>query len=163
MGLSATRFFKHWPELAQEYDSISLNNVWIETFKHSGERMIPPMKAADRLRAAGLDPSTPPGTFQMRPLVYQMFARQVEKLGVRIELGKRVVDYYEDEERRKAGVITESGERVEADLVIAADGEYLPSSTVPYVYASSDNNPSFRSGLKKSKDSWWASESYEIR
>lgn len=122
MGLSATRFFKHWPEMAKEYEKISLHNAWIETFKHDGTHMIPPLKVADRLRDAGLDPNTPPGTFQMRPLVYKMFVAQVERLGVDIQFGKRVVDYFEDGERQRAGVLTDEGERFEADVVIAADG-----------------------------------------
>ena len=122
MGLSATRFMKHWPDLSEEYDKISLHNAWIETFKHNGEPMIKPAKVADRLRAAGLDPKTPPGTFQMRPLVYQMFVRQVEKLGIKLEFSRRVVDYFEDGETGKGGVFTDDGQRYEADVVIAADG-----------------------------------------
>ena len=122
MGLSATRFFKHWPELLDEYKRISLHNAWIETFKHSGEVIIPPKKVADRLRAQGLDPDTPPGEFQMRPLVYKMFVNQVEKLGVNVEFSRRVVDYFEDEATGKGGYITDDGKRYEADVVIAADG-----------------------------------------
>lgn len=122
MGLSATRFLKHWPQMAQEYDDMSLHDAWIETFKHDGERMIPPMKVAERLRAQGLDPKTPPGAFQMRPLVYQMFLRQVERLNIPLEYNRKVVDYYEDEERGKGGVITDDGQKYEADVVIAADG-----------------------------------------
>lgn len=122
MGLSATKFFRHWPEMAKEFDEISLHNCWIETFKHDGDQMITPLKVSDRLRDAGLDPDTPPGTFQMRPLVYKMYVRQVEKLGVKIQFGKRVVEYWEDESRGKAGVVTDKGERYEADVVIAADG-----------------------------------------
>lgn len=122
MGLSATRFFKHWPEMAKDYDAISLHNLWIETFKHDGTHMLAPLKVADRLRDAGLDPKTPPGTFQMRPLVYKMFLAQVERLGVDVQFGKRVVEYFEDEQRQVAGVVTEHGEKFEADVVIAADG-----------------------------------------
>lgn len=122
MGLSATKFFKHWPEMAKVYDDISLHDAWIETFKHSGEQMIAPLKVAERLKAQGLDPNTPPGTFQMRPLVYKMFVDQVESLGVKVSFGKRVVEYWEDEARGKAGVVTDKGERFEADVVIAADG-----------------------------------------
>lgn len=122
MGQSATKFFRHWPEMSQEYESISMKGAWMETLKHDGERVIPQMRVADRLRAAGMDASQPPGFFQMRPLVYKMFVRQVEKLGVAVQFGKRVVDYYEDEERQKAGAITDQGERFEADIVIAADG-----------------------------------------
>ena len=122
MGLSATKFMKHWPELARRYDEISLHNAWISTYKHDGEFMIKPLKVAERLAAAGLDPNTPPGTFQMRPLVYQMFVEQVEKLGVNIDFNTRVVDYFEDEATGKGGCVAEDGVRYEADLVIAADG-----------------------------------------
>lgn len=80
-----------WAKSVQE---ISLHNAWIETFKHDGESMIKPLRIADRFRAAGLDPNTPPGTFQMRPLVYRMFVRQVEKLGINVEFGQRVVEYF---------------------------------------------------------------------
>ncbi|KAG9811095.1 monooxygenase, partial [Aureobasidium melanogenum] len=69
MGLSATRFFNHWPDMKKEYDSIGLHDAYIETFMHSGQQMIKPLRVADRLKAQGLDPGTPPGTFQMRPLV----------------------------------------------------------------------------------------------
>lgn len=122
MGHSATKFFRHWPDMAKEYEEISMKGAWIETFKHSGEAMIEPQKVSDRLRAAGMDPDTPPGTFQMRPLVYKMFVRQVERLGISVEFGQRVVDYYEDEATQKGGVVTERGDKFEADVVIAADG-----------------------------------------
>ena len=122
MGLSATRFFKHWPEMDKEFDEISLHNAWMETFKHDGAPMIKPLKVSERLKAVGLNPNTPPGTFQMRPLIYKMFVHQVEKLGIKIEFDRRVVDYFEDEEKGRAGAITEDGQRYEADVVIAADG-----------------------------------------
>jgi 2-polyprenyl-6-methoxyphenol hydroxylase-like FAD-dependent oxidoreductase len=122
MGLSATRFLKHWPELLKEYKAISLHNAWIETFKHTGDVVIGPKKVADRLRAQGLDPDTPPGEFQMRPLVYKMFVSAVEKLGVSVEFDRKVVDYFEDEVTGKGGCITDDGKRYEADVVIAADG-----------------------------------------
>lgn len=122
MGFSATRFFKHWPEMQMEFDSIGLHNAWIETFKHDGEQMIKPLKVADRLHSQGLDPKTPPGTFQMRPLVYKMFVNQVQKLGIPVEFDKKVVDYFEDEEQKRGGVILSNGYRRTADVVIAADG-----------------------------------------
>ncbi|KIW04618.1 uncharacterized protein PV09_04365 [Verruconis gallopava] len=122
MGLSATKFFKHWPEMAKEYDEISLHNCWMETFKHSGEMMIAPSLVSARLRAQGLDPNTPPGTFQMRPLVYRMFVRQLERLGIEVEYNKRIVDYKEDAEKGKAYAIASDGSRYEADVIIAADG-----------------------------------------
>ncbi|GAB1726416.1 monooxygenase [Hortaea werneckii] len=122
MGLPATKFFKHWPEMKAEYDAIGLHNAWIETFKHSGEQIVKPLYVAERLKAAGLDPKTPPGTFQMRPLIYKMFVKQVERLGVKIEFNARVVDYFDDDETGKGGCVTQDGRKYEADVVIAADG-----------------------------------------
>jgi 2-polyprenyl-6-methoxyphenol hydroxylase-like FAD-dependent oxidoreductase len=120
MGLPATRFFKHWPEMAAEYETISVRDPRVETYKHSGELMVPAMPVAKRLAAQGLDPNTPPGTFQMRPLVYKIFLRQVERLGVEISYNSKVVDYHEEDDR--AACITDDGRRFEADIVIAADG-----------------------------------------
>ena len=122
MGLSATRFFKHWPEMNAEYDSISLKNAWLETFKHSGEQVLPPMYAAERLKAQGLDPETPPGTFQVRNFIYRMLIKQVERLSVPIEFNCRVIDYAEHEDKQRAVCIADDGQRYEADVIIAADG-----------------------------------------
>jgi 2-polyprenyl-6-methoxyphenol hydroxylase-like FAD-dependent oxidoreductase len=122
MGLSATKFFKHWPEMAKEYGSIGLHDAWIETFKHSGEQVIAPLRVSDRLKAQGLDPKTPPGTFQMRPFVYKMFVRQLEKLGIEVQYNQRVVEYGEDSASGKAYAKTVDGIKYEADVVIAADG-----------------------------------------
>ncbi|KAI8626088.1 FAD/NAD(P)-binding domain-containing protein [Xylariaceae sp. FL1651] len=77
---------------------------------HNDERMIPVMKVSDRVRAVGQDPNTPSGAFQMRPLIYKIFIHQLEKLGVEIQFGKRVVEYYNDEAREKASVVTDQGE-----------------------------------------------------
>ena len=120
MGLSATKFFKHWPEMAEEYRSIGLHNAWIQTFKHSGEEAVKPLRVSERLAAAGLDPATPPGTFQMRPLIYRMFVKQVQRLGIDIEFNRRVVDY--EDTGSQAVCFTDDGRRYEADIIIAADG-----------------------------------------
>ncbi|KAI1267815.1 FAD/NAD(P)-binding domain-containing protein [Xylariaceae sp. FL1019] len=122
MGQSATKFFRHWPLLQQEYNEISMQNAWYETFKHSGESMVPAIKASERLRAAGMDPNTTPGSFQMRPLVYQMYLNELNRQRIQVQFGQRVVDYFEDNSLQKGAVITDKGDRFEADIVIAADG-----------------------------------------
>ena len=65
---------------------------------------------------------TPPGTFQMRPLVYKMFVNHIQKLGVNVEFNSRVLEYTEDAESGKGSVKTEDGRTYTADVVIAADG-----------------------------------------
>ncbi|KAK3068171.1 hypothetical protein LTR53_014467 [Teratosphaeriaceae sp. CCFEE 6253] len=120
MGLSATKFLKHWPEMQQQYKEISLHDAWIETFKHDGQQMLKPQKVADRLHAQGLDPGSAPGAFQMRPLVYKMLLDQVEKCGIDIQFGKRVVDY--SETATEGRIELEDGTTLKADIVVAADG-----------------------------------------
>ena len=59
---------------------------------------------------------------QSRIKFYKSLIRQAERLGLLIEYHKRVVSYYEDGESGIGGVVLESGERREADVVVAADG-----------------------------------------
>ncbi|KAI1074374.1 hypothetical protein F5B20DRAFT_586388 [Whalleya microplaca] len=122
MGHSAVKFFRHWPEMAREYDRVSLRDAFMETRRHSGEVAIPPSKASDFIRVPGMDPKSPPGSFQLRPAIYKLFVHQLERLGIKVQFGKRVVDYYEDESRGKATAVTDKGESFEADVIIAADG-----------------------------------------
>ena len=57
-----------------------------------------------------------------RPKFHKMLSDQAERIGISPEYGKRVNDYYEETSAGKAGVILENGEKIEADVVIAADG-----------------------------------------
>lgn len=47
---------------------------------------------------------------------------QVKDLGVEVTFGAKVTDYFEDVDKQKAGIVLENGEKLEADVVIAADG-----------------------------------------
>lgn len=58
----------------------------------------------------------------MRPLVYSMFKKQVEAVGVDIQFNCKIVDFFEDEEKGKASCVTDDGRTFEADVIIAADG-----------------------------------------
>ncbi len=108
--------------MAHEFDEISLNNLWVETLKHDGTCVIPAAWVADQIRAPGTGLDQLPGLFQRRPLVYMMLMHQLQRLNIDLRFGKRVVEYAEDADRQKAWVVTEEGERFEADVVVAADG-----------------------------------------
>jgi 2-polyprenyl-6-methoxyphenol hydroxylase-like FAD-dependent oxidoreductase len=51
-----------------------------------------------------------------------MLTAQLKKIGIEVEYGHRVVDYYEDVKAGKGGVVLDNGDKIEADLVVAADG-----------------------------------------
>lgn len=57
-----------------------------------------------------------------RPKLIGSLFDYVRSVGIEITFGKRVSEYYEILEANRAGVVTEEGDRFEADLVIAADG-----------------------------------------
>lgn len=57
-----------------------------------------------------------------RPKLIGMLYDYVVQLGIPVTFGKRAAEYFEDLNRDRAGIITDNGERFEADLVVAADG-----------------------------------------
>jgi 2-polyprenyl-6-methoxyphenol hydroxylase-like FAD-dependent oxidoreductase len=57
-----------------------------------------------------------------RPKFHRMLYEQLGQIGLKVEFDKDVVEYFEDEDRGRAGVILKDGSRLEADLVVAADG-----------------------------------------
>lgn len=71
---------------------------------------------------AGIDPNNASMVMQMRPLWHKMLRHQIQRLGIEVSFGKRVVEYFEDPDRGAAGVMTDDGERAEAGVVLAADG-----------------------------------------
>jgi flavin-dependent dehydrogenase len=57
-----------------------------------------------------------------RPKFVAALLAQVKDLGIEVTFGAKVTDYFEDIDKQKAGIVFESGETIEADIVIAADG-----------------------------------------
>ncbi|KAL5508397.1 hypothetical protein ACEPAH_6016 [Sanghuangporus vaninii] len=53
--------------------------------------------------------------------IHQILLKYAKKIGTDIRFSKDVTGYWEDGERNKAGVVVD-GQRIEADVVVAADG-----------------------------------------
>ena len=69
-----------------------------------------------------------------RALIHDVLLRYAVSLGIDIRMGQEVVDYWEDDENKTAGVILRSGETLRADLVVAAEG--IKSRARKYVLVS---------------------------
>lgn len=65
-----------------------------------------------------------------RPTMHKMLADLAERVGLTPEYGKQVVEYHEDPRSAKAYVILEDQEKIEADVVVAADGISSKSYTI---------------------------------
>lgn len=87
----------------------------LSMYKTNGEKLGGPFSIK------GVDRTTIPTPIS-RPKLISFLYDYVTILGISVTFGKRVIDYYEISETGTTGVVTEEGERFEADLVIAADG-----------------------------------------
>lgn len=121
MGLSGTRWLKHWPDMVAEYDTISMKDAWLTTYTHTGERKIRMNGASTRLSDENNPRGMyPPGYFQMRPLMHEMLMRQVKKCGIPVEFNTKIVEYWEKE--KYAVAVTDKGEWKVANVILVADG-----------------------------------------
>ncbi len=57
---------------------------------------------------------------QGRVKFFNMLLRQIKRSGIQIQWNKKVREYYEDEEAGIGGVVLDNGDKMEADIVIAA-------------------------------------------
>ncbi|KUI54202.1 Zeaxanthin epoxidase, chloroplastic [Cytospora mali] len=115
---------KTWPAIYQDIDN-SGYDVWISFHKINGDKVAGPERfvfdkdGEDRLTEDG-EPAPDRIHRVARPRFTATLLGQALALGIEVTYGKRAVDYFEDGD--KAGVICEDGSRLEADVVVAADG-----------------------------------------
>jgi 2-polyprenyl-6-methoxyphenol hydroxylase-like FAD-dependent oxidoreductase len=110
---SATRHMAKWPGMTDVYNSI-IYRPQLTIYKYDGELLGGPFPIQE-----GVDHLPTPVS---RPRLIEALYGYVKLLGIPVAFGKKVVDYWESLDSAHAGVVTEQGERFEADLVIAADG-----------------------------------------
>ncbi|KAL7622323.1 hypothetical protein AAE478_007827 [Parahypoxylon ruwenzoriense] len=101
--------FKHWPGFMERLQKIMMLPS-IRMMKHD-------------LTIIGdfpLGNAKHPAFPMSRPSLHELLYTYVQELGIKVELGKDVVSYFEDESL--AGVIYADGTSEKADVVVAADG-----------------------------------------
>ena len=114
--------FRHWPKLCKEIQEEQYD-CWMSYYRHSGQHIYGPRPPSFNDPENTVGRKGPHVAFmQSRIKFYRSLIRQTERLGVDIEYSKRVVDYYEDVAAGVGGVVLESGEKREADIVVAVDG-----------------------------------------
>lgn len=122
IGPSATKAFRSWPEMMEENERIAYD-PWVSYHKHTGECIIPPGPMT--WEASSTDDSNtadvPKRLYRHhRPKFQSMLLKQLEKIGLKVEYSHRVVSYFEGSE--KGGVVLDNGEKIQADVIVAADG-----------------------------------------
>lgn len=109
--------------MAEENDRIS-HEMWISWHKINGDVLAGPaqLRPNDPKPRSDGGPAEPTPNIlrHRRQALHKMLADQVERAGMKVEYGRQVVEYKED--NSKAWVVLQDGEEIEADVVIAADG-----------------------------------------
>ena len=118
IGPTAIDALKKWPEMRQRNDEITFNPK-ICYCKITGERITEPMELTELMPK---DSGTKRVYRHSRPKFHKMLLEQLNKVGLGVEYGKEVSDYFEDVGSNRAGVVLKDGSKHEADLVVAADG-----------------------------------------
>jgi 2-polyprenyl-6-methoxyphenol hydroxylase-like FAD-dependent oxidoreductase len=106
-------------------------DVAMSYYKQTGEKIwgpAPPMfNDPENLKGRRGFPSV---NAHSRIKLYRAFLRQAERVGINVEWGCKVVEYWEDLEQGAGGVTLENGEKRTADIVVAADGLRTKSNTI---------------------------------
>ncbi|KAF4611337.1 hypothetical protein G7Y89_g15676 [Cudoniella acicularis] len=128
IGPSVTRNFRHWPYLATSLQTVQYD-AWLAYYSYSGTHIFGPNPhefnkpgAFDDSDDDKLKKGPYTAFLQSRPKFYLMLLHQVQELGIPITFNRSVEDYYEDVTRGVGGIVFADGEKMEADVVLAADG-----------------------------------------
>lgn len=124
IGPSALRFLKHWPEMSKHHEEIAYNPLFAGC-KHTGERRNKPGEFSAMVKSkvsTKQNTNAWSGVQHSRPKFHAMLLEQVQRTGIPIEFGRNVVQYYEESDASKGGVVLTDGSKHEASVVVAADG-----------------------------------------
>lgn len=120
IGQSAIEMFRHWPLLARKNEELAYD-PWVCFRKYDGSVIAGPKP----LHVVSVDGEggRPTRVYRHhRPKLGRMLLEEVARIGIEVEFGRKVVEYFEDEEEGKGGVVLADGGKLAADVVVAADG-----------------------------------------
>lgn len=112
-GPNSSRIFQRWPGVAEQMDALSQRADGLVIKNWLGETLLKQTWSAEQ-NEFGIRFDGHRGEF------HEVVYKHALDVGVDIRLGARVEDYFENDD--EAGVVLESGERITANLVLAAEG-----------------------------------------
>ncbi|KAF2638542.1 FAD/NAD(P)-binding domain-containing protein [Massarina eburnea CBS 473.64] len=108
---NGARLFERWPGVIEEMYKVARKTTWLDLYHWKGEFVTRQSFAEEKTWG--------PRVNGHRGELYSIIYEHAVKRGLDIRLGKRVTEYFEHGD--KAGVVA-NGERMVADIVIAAEG-----------------------------------------
>lgn len=112
LGVSATKQFHKWPGMQEMYEELRYKPA-VSFLKYNGEVLGGPYHLSH-------NPQIPVPIH--RPKIQQALYDYAIHLDISVTFGQHVLEYLDDSFQSKAEVVTTTGERFRADIVVAADG-----------------------------------------
>ncbi|KAI3326796.1 putative monooxygenase [Xylariaceae sp. AK1471] len=112
-GPNSSRIFQRWPGVAEQLDALSQRADGLTIKNWLGETLLKQTWSVEQAEF-GIRFDGHRGEF------HEIVYKHALEIGVDVRLGARVEDYFESDE--EVGVVLESGERITADIVLAAEG-----------------------------------------
>ncbi|KAI1644007.1 putative monooxygenase [Daldinia loculata] len=112
-GPNSSRLFRRWPGVAEQLEPLSMRADAITLKSWKGETLFTQYWEGEDAEF-GIRYDGHRGEF------HEVVYNHAKEIGVKIRLNARVEDYFEDD--KEAGVVLDNGERITADVVIAAEG-----------------------------------------
>jgi 2-polyprenyl-6-methoxyphenol hydroxylase-like FAD-dependent oxidoreductase len=121
------RSFRNWPYMAKKNEEIAFH-PYLAWHNNKGERVTEPVKLeiseSNDLSAEDKEGPLKQIYRHSRPNFHLMLETQLEMIGMKVQYGKRALRYIDADAKQKknASVELDTGEIMEADVIIAADG-----------------------------------------
>ncbi|KAI0521877.1 putative monooxygenase [Xylaria bambusicola] len=124
-GPNSSRIFQRWPGVAEKMDALSQRSDGLEIKNWLGETLLKQVWSKEQ-EEFGIRFDGHRGEF------HEIVYKHALEIGVDIRLGARVEDYFESDD--EAGVVLEGGERITANIVLAAEGVRSPGRKIVLGY-----------------------------
>lgn len=119
IGPSALNGLRNWPWMQQRNLEIA-EAPFLYYCNHKGERLNGPIDINAVIHSGLL-------RMHARPKLHEMLLTQLKACRIEVEYGRKVVGYFEEAGKGVGGVVIENGEKIEGDVVVAADGVHTRS------------------------------------
>ncbi|KAK4224693.1 6-hydroxynicotinate 3-monooxygenase [Podospora fimiseda] len=111
---NGSKAFERWPGVVDQMEAVARQTTWLDLYHHQGKFVTRQSFAEEKIWGRRINAH--------RGQLHNIIYRHAVARGIDIRLGQRVQDYFESDSPAEAGVVLATGERITADVVIAAEG-----------------------------------------
>lgn len=111
---NGSKAFERWPGVVDAMEAIARQTKWLDLYHHEGKFVTRQSFAHETAWGRRINGH--------RGHLHRIIYDHAVARGIDIRLGQRVEDYFETDNPPQAGVVLSTGERLGADVVIAAEG-----------------------------------------